>query len=182
MGSGGDPSTGGTAGSTGGTSPATSTGGLPVDRTGAFDWPEATPSEGACEAGVYEGTFTCDVTFFPGLPPGQITGPLKFALTPSANGEFLEIKDGRMDAVAVDSVPFGSELSGKLDCNTKGFHADTVNGTYGTAPFLGQFFGSLDGTLNSVTNTLSGTWTLTSGTKEMPQLTSCTGTWTSVKQ
>lgn len=122
--------------STGGAAPAGGTGGLPGSRAGTFDWPEATQPEGSCEAGIYEGTFTCDVTFLPGFPPSPITGPLKFELTPSANGEFLEIADGRMDAVAVGSVPFGSELNGKLDCSTRGFHADTVNGTYGTPGHL----------------------------------------------
>lgn len=156
-------------------------GGSVYDPNVTFDWPQTTPPAGSCEAGTYQGTFTCDVSFIPGLAPLPISGPLTFSLTPSANGEFLEIKDGRMDANAV-GTPFGSDLSGKLDCSTRTFHADTLNGAYGTAPFTGQFFGSLDGTLDGVTNTLSGTWKLAGGTMAMPTGISCQGTWSSVRQ
>ena len=179
-GAGGDPGAGGVAPSGGG-GIASGVGGSVYDPNVTFDWPQTTPPAGSCEAGTYQGTFTCDVTLFPGLPPGQVAGPLTFALTPSANGEFLEINNGRMDANAV-GTPFGADLSGKLDCSTRTFHADTLIGSYGTAPFLGQFFGSLDGTLNGLTNTLSGTWHLAGGTMAMPTGISCQGTWSSVRQ
>jgi hypothetical protein len=156
--------------------------GSAYDPSVQFDWPETTPPVGTCEAGTYQGTFTCDVTFLPGFPPGQVTGPLTFALTPSANGEFLEIDKGRMDATAVGSVPFGSDLNGKLDCSTRTLHADTLNGSYGTAPFTGQFFGSLDGKLDGLTNTLSGTWALSGGTMAAPTGINCHGAWSAVKQ
>jgi len=196
-GTGGSPGTGGTGMASGGTDSTVSsggssaTGGAPASIGGtggaiprdpkAFDWPETTPPVGTCEPGSYSGTFTCDVSFIPGTPTGRVEGPISFVLKPSADGEFLVIEKGRMDAVAVGFVPFGADLDGKLDCATSVFSADAINGVYGPVP-PGIFFGVLDGKLDRLASTLTGTWTLTGGTKEAPQLISCSGAWSAVKK
>jgi hypothetical protein len=156
-------------------------GGNPYDPSVSFTWPESNPPPGTCQPGTYKGTFTCEISFIPGFPPGQVTGPVSFTLSPSANGEFLEIQNGRLDATASGTTPFGCDLIGKLDCATRTFHADAQNGTWGTPPFTGTFFGSMDGTLDGLTNTLTGTWALTPGTMAAPQGGPCNGPWTAVK-
>jgi hypothetical protein len=110
-----------------------------------------------------------------------VEGPISFVLKPSVDGEFLVIEKGRMDAVAVGFVPFGADLDGKLDCATSVFSADAINGVYGPVP-PGVFFGVLQGKLDRLTSTLAGTWTLTGGSKEAPQLISCSGAWSAVKK
>jgi len=172
---------GGASAGDGGASARAVDGGNPYDPTISFTWPESNPPAGSCDPGSYTGTFTCDIAFIPGFPPGQVTGPVTFTLSPSASGEFLEIKNGRLDATANGSINFGCDLVGQLDCATRTFHADAQNGTWGTPPFGGTFFGSMDGTLDGLTSTLTGTWSLTAGTMAAPTAQPCTGPWSAVK-
>lgn len=182
-GAGGAPDQAG--GATGGSGPVSVSNvdaSVPYDPSVQFDWPETMAQAGSCEPGTYTGQFTCELSFIPGLPPTQVTGPVTFTLQPSANGEFLEIKNGRLDATANGTIAFGCDLVGKLDCATRTFTASAQNGTYGTAPFGGTFFGDMSGVLDGVTHTLSGQWALTAGTMAMPQAAPCKGPWSAVKQ
>jgi hypothetical protein len=175
---GGSIATGGVAGAPAGASGAT--GGVPVDPNATFDWPEATSHQGACQPGKYVGRFSCNMTLIPGIPPGVVEGPVTFTLEPSENGEFLEIKNGRLDATANDTIPFGCDLVGKLDCSTRAFAATAENGSYGTPPFSGVFFGDMNGTLDGLGSTLAGSWSLAPGTAGMPLTNPCDGPWSAV--
>jgi hypothetical protein len=156
------------------------TGGAPYDPGIGFDWPETRPPAGTCAAGRYVGKFSCELTFIPGFPPGIVEGPVTFTLEKSESGEFLEIKNGRLEATANGTYPFSCDLAGKLDCSNRSFQAKAENGTYGTAPFLGVFFGDMSGTLDGLTSTLAGQWSLAPGTETMPLSMPCKGSWSAV--
>jgi hypothetical protein len=181
---GGDPGagTGGVSGAAGTLVVSAVDASVAYDPSVKFDWPESDAAAGKCEPGKYVGQFTCSLEFIPGFPPGQVTGPVTFTLEPSANGEFLEIKNGRLDATANGTYPFGCDLVGTLDCSTFSFQATAQNGTYGTPPFGGTFFGDMSGSLDPLTSTLSGNWALTAGTMAAPQANPCKGPWTAVRQ
>lgn len=143
-----------------------------------FKWPESLPGKGTCQPGTYTGQFECDYTspneFMPGELP--LSGPVMLKLEKSANGEFLEIADGTLGGVAAGILGFHTNLSGRLNCAELTFQAEAVDGEFGVGdpplPF-GMVTGSLTGTLDTQTLTLSGEWTL----MEDVQGGSCTGPW-----
>jgi hypothetical protein len=173
------------------TAPTSSTGGetngaagdggtttVAIDPDIAFDWPEAVEQAGPCEPGTYSGTFECDMPVQGATI--EFTGPVEFTLEPSANGEFLEIRDGHLTAAIINgTIPMQGDLEGRLDCSTNGFTATIIDGTYTVFIFMGPFEGSMTGTLDRSTNTLSGIWSLNDANNPM---TGCTGPWTAVKE
>jgi hypothetical protein len=159
--------------------------GRPFDPSATFDWPEAVEA-GTCQAGTYSGSYDCTVDYSGIIFP--IAGKVSFMLTPSANGEFLEIKDGKLFADVQGGVTLNADLAGRLDCLTNKFDATIQNGTY-TVTFLGvpinnqPFAGDLSGVLDRLTSTLSGQWHLVSVTP-LPggAMPSCVGPWNVVLQ
>ena len=147
---------------------------------------------GKCRPGTYQGQFTCDVATL--LGKLTFSGPVSFTLAASPSGEFLEISNGTLQANANGGIPIMADLSGKLDCSTNELHASTMNGMATILIFAQTFFGVLDGHLDRLTETLTGTWTLTpelgapgsggaSGAGGAAGLTyGCMGTWSVARQ
>lgn len=164
----------------GGTGAIVPDAGRPYDPDAGFDWPEAVDA-GKCQAGTYNGTYDCTVDYGGIIFP--INGQVSFVLTPSANGEFLEIKDGKLVADVVSpQVTLNGDLVGKLECLTNRFDATIQNGTY-TFSFLGlpvpnPFNGNLSGVLDRLTATMTGQWYLASGAPTLGgPAPSCNGPW-----
>jgi len=139
-----------------------------------WDWTETVT--GNCEAGRYEGTFTC--TYVPmggNASMGTIvTGPIVMTLTKSSSGEFLEITDGKLEGATALIIGFRSALSGRLNCATKEFGARAEMGLWGIGLALtNPFDGVLDAKYDDITSTLTGNWAL----NEMLTMGVCTGPW-----
>lgn len=156
---------------------------MPPDPKIAFDWQETTPGKNECQPGTYSGTFTCNYTG-PGIDPSApfvATGPVVFTLMKSQNGEFLEISDGHIQGLADLIFDFNSKLQGRLDCTTNMFTAMAVEGTYGLGDAnllpVGLFQGTLSGTLDRSSATLSGEWSLMV-TDGLGAGGTCVGPWT----
>jgi hypothetical protein len=151
----------------------------PYDPDAGFDWPEAVDA-GKCQAGTYSGTYECTVNY--GGITFPITGQVSFALQPSASGEFLEIKDGKLNAAVTEfQVTMTGDLVGKLDCLTNQFAATIQNGSY-TFSFLGlplpnPFDGDLSGVLDRLTSTMTGQWSLMSRAPLGVAAPGCAGPW-----
>lgn len=144
----------------------------PYDLGVRFEWEETDAPDGPCLPGVYEGTFTCELAFIPGLPGFPFTGPVRFTLERSDTGEFLEITDGLLEGDA-GGILFSSTLGGQLDCATDAFSANAVDGTYaGPGIVPGTFTGTLEATLERSSQLLTGTWSLTA--QGQPP---CVGPW-----
>jgi hypothetical protein len=107
-GSGGALGASGSAGAGGSAGTGIPDAGRPYDPDAGFDWPEAVDA-GKCQAGTYSGTYECQVNAAGFMFP--VTGQVSFKLEPSASGEFLEIKDGKLNA---DVVEFGVTMTGDL--------------------------------------------------------------------
>jgi hypothetical protein len=194
---GGGPSGGGTA-TTGGTgaggSPggaggaSTTTGGTTGNNPGVpfagydpnvrFVWEETSPQLGTCKPGDYEGTFEgrySSGSFF-GIPlmETSVSGTISLRLEAAASGEFLEIRDGRLEGVAdtgLGDVPFGADLVGELDCSASRLVDSFLrNGSY-TVPlgsptfFEGPFLADYDRLAHQFVN---GTWEVSEATPENP--------------
>ena len=181
-GAGGAPGAGGSAGAgaSGGTS--TPDAGRPYDPDAGFDWPEAVDA-GKCQAGTYSGTYECMVTSAGFMFP--ITGQVSFKLEPSASGEFLEIKDGKLNASVVEfGVTMTGDLAGKLECLTNQFAATIQNGiyTFDLFPLPNPYLGDLSGKLDRLTSTMTGQWNLMGQAPAGFVPPSCTGPWRVTRQ
>ncbi|HKP56943.1 MAG TPA: hypothetical protein VJV78_09495 [Polyangiales bacterium] len=154
----------------------------PADPKITFDWTESQPSTLSCEPGEYVGKFSCVFTLddeVAALLGGtvQLEGDLRLTLVRSMNGEFLEITDGRFEAVAASIIGARAMLSGKLDCRTNRFQASLSDGLWAVGdpamPVLpgGMLEGDITGMYRD--RMLSGEWTLGD-----PMLGDCVGTWT----
>jgi hypothetical protein len=155
----------------------------PPDPKITFDWQETTPGQNACQPGTYSGTFTCDYTG-PGIDPANpfvATGPVVFTLQKSQNGEFLEITDGHIQGLADEIFDFHATLNGQLDCSTNMLAGMAVDGMYGlgdaNALPVGAFQGTLGGTLDRTSVTLSGDWNMMI-TDGLGADGACVGPWT----
>ena len=149
----------------------------PYDPDAGFDWPEAVDG-GKCQAGTYSGTYECQVTAGGFMFP--ITGQVSFKLEPSASGEFLEIKDGKLNASVVEfGVTMTGDLAGKLECLTNRFTAAIQNGnyTFNLFPLPNPFLGDLSGTLDRLTSTMTGQWNLMGQAPPGFMGPACTGPW-----
>jgi len=160
-----------------------------LDPNLVFDWQDTPPGSSQasnCRPGVYTGKFDCE--FIPngsmtdGGPPGfmlDVSGPVSIELSESANGEFLEISQGQLSAVAEGFFGFKAQLQGNLDCKTLQLAAMAQNGMWALGdpdmPLLpgGTFGANIDGKLDATTGTIAGQWSFTTGT--IPG--TCTGTW-----
>jgi hypothetical protein len=109
-----------------------------------------------------------------------VTGQVSFKLEPSASGEFLEIKDGKLNANVVEfGVTMTGDLAGKLTCLTNQFTATIQNGNYTIAvfPIPTPFTGDLSGTLDRLTATMAGQWNLSTAPTPGAVGIGCTGPW-----
>jgi hypothetical protein len=157
----------------------------PLDPTVTFDWQETRPGQGNCQPGMYSGTFTCQYVMA-GADPStaiEITGPIAITLTKSQSGEFLDISSGQLDGVAASIFGFTVKLEGRLDCSTNVLDAMAVDGAYGFGDprglTLGTGEGTLSGTLDRQTVTLSGNWNL-GITDGVGAGGTCVGPWTAM--
>lgn len=139
-----------------------------------FEWQQTTLDD--CEAGRYEGTFTCTYVGMgqdPAMGGVLVTGPIVMTLTESENGEFLEITDGRLDGNTAGIINFTSALSGRLNCATREFGARAEMGLWGPFFPVNPFDGVLDAHYDALTSTLSGEWAL----NELATMGVCSGPW-----
>jgi hypothetical protein len=141
-----------------------------LDPNVSFDWQETAPGgSGTCEAGTYTGTFECELIYDTTMPDAGsgvfVTGPITLHFEKSADGEFLELADAKLEGVGMDVFGFTADLSGELDCATLQFMSQAQNGEYGLGlPIdipLGVVDGTLAGALEGQSHELNGTWTLT---------------------
>ena len=143
----------------------------------AFDWPETVPGL-KCKAGHYHGTFTggfaSSATVIP--LPIPVAGDIDLTLVQSANGEVLEITNGKLSGTADLIFPFAADLVGKLNCKVSKLDPMTAlkNGYYvvfgNNYPFEGPFLGDYDKGAAAFVN---GTWDV----KEPDPIYGGNGTW-----
>ena len=155
-----------------------------LDKSVRFDWPETTPGQAQCEAGKYVGMFNCTLMSDPNLglliPVGaEFSGPITLEFTRSADGEFLELTNAKLNGLAADTIGFMADLNGKLNCTTRALTATIMNGQYGLgSPIIfpgGELVGTLMGQLDIKTGELTGTWSMTDKVSE--GLFACVGPW-----
>jgi hypothetical protein len=155
-----------------------------LDPNAQFDWPETAPGQAKCQEGTYVGMFGCSLFVDPTMPappgtPPDFSGPITLEFKKSADGEFLELANAKLDGSANDTLGFMADLTGRLDCNTLEFTATAENGVYGLgSPILipgGDVSGMLSGMLDLQTGELTGTWSLYSMDASMDF--TCDGPW-----
>jgi hypothetical protein len=156
-------------------------------------------SVGDCQPGRYEGTFQCSYMAAAGAPPFEASGVVSFALEQSANSEVLEIRDGLLDGWG--GAFFFAYLNGDLTCLTGEFSGTATEGFYNPLlkgcsgmdmdmpgvncvitdpddpdymPWTPNLDGDYEGTLDTSTNTIDGTWSL----RPLDIGGSCDGTFT----
>jgi len=140
----------------------------------SFLWlrtPVGAPSSD-CLPGHYEGSFDggyqAPLAFNTPIPvfSQDISGKpgLRFDLMAGGSGEFLEVKDGKMDGVADGLFPFTADIVGQLDCASGQFRARLENGQYivGVIPyqFAGDFVARYDPATRSF---VDGRWAVMEG-------------------
>jgi hypothetical protein len=157
----------------------TFTPGAELDPDAKFEWPEWHPDAAdVCQAGTYTGTYECTFTDTSGAFVVQLTGPVSLTFVKSMDGEFLEISNGRFDAVANLIIGATASIVGRLDCTTLMLNAMAVDGMWSIGdpdfPLIpgGALEGDITGTLDSSSGELSGEWTFGD-----PMLGACPGTW-----
>jgi len=134
-----------------------------------FDWLRTEATGGSCEAGHYEGSFEgwygSPLTFTVPIPvssipaaPGMESG-FQFDLEQEGTGEIFNVAGGKLKGLANGLFPFEADIEGKLDCTTKKFEAELVNGWYDAFGLRFFFHGPLLADYNKVTHTfVNGTW------------------------
>jgi len=134
-----------------------------------FDWQETSAAAGPCQAGEYVGTFECQFESMPVMPMGPVT----MRLEASADGEFLEVRDGIIDAQTMGPM-LHADLEGQLDCTNRRFEARMLNGMAAIIPGLpfNTFEGTLSGDYEPTTATITGEWHIVTSQGWM-----CPGTW-----
>jgi hypothetical protein len=131
--------------------------------------PDAGPDTTKCPSGTYLLQLEC-------LSPAgnTVTTTSMLKVQPPANGS--AIATGMLNFMFIGATAT-ADIMGNLDCGSGTLHGGIVNGMFqfvGTPP--ATFSGTLDGTLDPSTRTLSGTWS--SGAPDA----SCDGTWTGMLQ
>lgn len=133
----------------------------------------------ACEEGVYLGDFSCavDVLNAAGIA-NTATVQVELDLRRSSSDE-LELASTSL-AFVFEGLVFSADLVGQLDCATRSFHADIVNGVYASTliPIPAAFAGGIDGTLDRTAPRLSGSWSFS----DDAMVGTCAGTWAAVLQ
>ncbi len=130
-----------------------------------FDWQRTMPTGGECLPGHYKGEFAGQYSPALTMTFGifDITGTVEFDLFDKGNGEFLEIENGVMEGIAIESVPFTGEIVGTLDCATGWAEAYLVNCMYVVAVVLPALFeGPAYGIYDKINHVfVDGVWSVT---------------------
>lgn len=95
-----------------------------LDPTVTFVWTETLPGQGTCHAGVYAGSFDCEVPDPLGALPFSLSGQIAFTLDGSPEEPQLSITDGSMSS----GLWLSSGLTGELDCMSYDFVGASVDG------------------------------------------------------
>jgi len=145
--------------------------GLEANRSATrFDWQRTQPSQGSCEAGHYEGTFSgiygpsiivvADLKVIPVFPIDLPGSPgLAFDLLREGQGEVFSVQNGHMNGNALGAFPFTADIVGKLDCEQQRFDAKLVNGSYFIGPLEYKFEGPLLAAYDKPSHSfVNGTW------------------------
>lgn len=139
----------------------------PLNPDVRFEWRETVPGQGGCRPGVYVGRFACrqgGALLFP------VEGNMRFRLAGSEEDQVLNVVDGELAGFSsmLTGKLLNADLMGTLDCISGDFEGRTENGEVFAAPFSnvfpflsgGAFEGTLDGTIDTRTATVSGRWTM----------------------
>jgi hypothetical protein len=151
-----------------------------LDPNVTFVWTETQPGDGTCHAGVYTGSFDCEIPSDPttiGGLPVSLSGQIVFTLASSPEEQQLMITDGSISS----GLLLTSGMQGKLYCSDNMFSAESVDGTALTVGDMNTpfFFGSatfdamLMGTYDNDTLVISGMFTMFNEQRDMM----CTGTF-----
>jgi hypothetical protein len=148
-----------------------------LDPTVTFVWTETLPGQGTCRAGVYAGSFDCEVPDAIGGLPFSLSGQIAFTLEGSPEDQHLSIKE---DSGSISGPLFQSGMSGSLDCIQNHFQSAAVDGqavSIGdmTNPFalvFPTFNASLQGDYDNQALVISGTFTMVNNVGDM-----CSGTF-----
>jgi len=133
-----------------------------------WDWTPTAPM-GGCRPGHYEGSFeglySSSLTFVgAAIPVFALDGTgmpgLEFDLVPGAGGgEILSVSGGKMRGTANGLFPFQFDIVGNLDCGTRKFDAQLVNGFYNVGPIMIGMEGPLTADYDPVTGSMvNGKW------------------------
>lgn len=148
-----------------------------LDPKVTFVWTETQPGDRACHAGVYAGSFDCQITDPLGGLPVSLSGQIAFTLDPSPEEQHLTITEGSISS----GLLLTSSLSGDLSCVDDKFTAESVDGTALTVGDMNNpfFFGSatFDATLSAKYDkdalVITGKFTMVNEQRDMM----CTGTF-----
>jgi hypothetical protein len=130
----------------------------------------------ACREGSYSANLTCMVDPT-GVTPMTATAQVTIALQQTSAGTLAA--SGPNISFNFPGYVLAGDVTGALDCATGAFHATIVNGLFTAVllPVLAQYSGTIDGQVDDVTNTLSGTWSFSASGG-----TACTGPWSATLQ
>jgi hypothetical protein len=154
-----------------------------------FNWEETVPSEGTCEAGHYSGTFDgfYNSPVMVASPVGiPVLGTVEFDLYQIGNGEYFEIRDGKMDGFALGFVPYSCDIEGTINCSgaQPKIEAYLKNGNYFVVAFAYIFDGKIVGLYDKATATIGvpdmGQWAVTEPTN-YPDITNGDGSYNAAK-
>jgi hypothetical protein len=139
-----------------------------------FEWgsdAENTRTIEDCKAGRYSGFFegyyisylSPGVSQYITAKPTENSSGLEFDLVKVPDGEFFEIRGGKLVGMTETAaqVPFEADIVGTLDCTTGLFKAELANGYYAYLTFSGRFEGEMIGQYNFESQSFeSGTWSV----------------------
>jgi len=155
-----------------------------------FNWEETVPStaggsSGICKGGHYSGTFDgfYNSPIMVASPVGiPVLGGIEFDLYQIGNGEYFEIRDGKMEGAALGFVPFTCNIVGTIDCGNAQPVLDAFlkNGEYFVIAYPYVFDGRIvalyDPATASVGGGNSGVWAVTEPTN-YPEITKDDGSF-----
>jgi hypothetical protein len=158
-----------------------------------FNWEETTPAGGTgmgtCKAGHYVGTFDgfYNSPIMVASPVGiPVLGAVEFDLFQIGNGEYFEIRDGKMDGFALGFVPFMCDIMGTINCGSAqpAIEAYLKNGEYFVIAFPYIFDGKIVALYDKPTATVGlgnmGQWAVTEPTN-YPEITRDDGSFDPTK-
>lgn len=154
-----------------------------------FDWQETVPGSGSCKAGHYAGVFDgfYNSPVMVASPVGiPLVGTVEFDLFQIGNGEFFEIRDGKMDGFALGFVPYNCDIKGTIDCGgaQPTIEAFLKNGNYFVVAFPYIFDGKIVGLYDKANATIgmpeTGQWAVTEPTN-YPDITRADGSFDATK-
>jgi hypothetical protein len=146
---------------------------------GARPAPLDASTSSACREGTYLGNFTCTVDTLTALGAPS-TATTQVALNLKRSSQSTLALAGSSLTFEFSGFMLAADLVGQLDCTTNVFHADIANGLYAATlvPIPVAFAGVIDGTLDRMTMSLSGSWSFGDGISNA----TCVGNWSAAFQ